>query len=121
MSTESEVVRKTVSRSLSCVLTKDEKSSYGNALAHEIQRTTQAQETLKSIASEHKAIIQALKEEVMRLSNVINSGYEMRDVDCEVTKNLYLGTIKIIRMDTGEVIEERMLRGDEAQHDFNFE
>ena len=56
---------------------------------------------------------------VGKLSPRIHSGIETRDVQCVQETNWTRLTVKIVREDTGEIVESRPMREEEKQMELN--
>jgi hypothetical protein len=54
--------------------------------------------------------------QIQRLSNNINMGWEMREIECVVEFHKpRQGVKRIIRLDTGEIVREQQMSGGELQ------
>lgn len=69
----------------------------------------------KLLASDVKSRIKALGGEISRDSALIRAGGEIRMVPCEKTLDFDMGTAMTVRLDTGEIVEDRKLLPDERQ------
>lgn len=77
----------------------------GKRLADCTRQVNELEEEAKRVASDYKARISRIDNEVSLLCTAINTGYAMGDVDCEVTFNSPKnGKKTIVRMDTGETV-----------------
>lgn len=100
-----------IERDLSCPLTKRELLSRGDRLAHielEIAR-------LKSERSALSADAKKLADERAVLSNVIERKSERRVVPCEWRKLFDENRVVLVRLDSGDIIDERPLTVDDRQ------
>jgi hypothetical protein len=85
-------------------------------LALSVQQQTQAQEEHKAAASQFKERIESCTSQIGRLSREINSGWEMRNIECAVLfHNPNLGVKTIVRTDTGEVVRTTSMQPSELQ------
>jgi hypothetical protein len=108
-------VRK-VTRKLRCVLTADELLEAGKELAEATNELTEIEEDKKQIVAEFKSRKTAAEARIGVVSNKLRSGYEFRDVACEVAYGLpEPGMKQVRRMDTLEVIESVPLSEEEKQ------
>lgn len=65
---------------------------------------------------EHKATITGIKEKMKSLAKGVRSHTEMRDVEC-IERLTATQSIEVVRLDTGEVIEERAADAMDLQDD----
>jgi hypothetical protein len=85
-------------------------------LALSIQLKTQAQEEQKAAASQFKERIESADAQIGKLSRDINSGWEMRNVDCQVQFHTpTVGAKTVVRLDTGEIVKESAMLQSELQ------
>lgn len=99
----------------------DELKEFAKKLAYETRELMENEETKKSVMSDFKSKIESSKEKISKLSNLINNGYEYRNIDCEVQLNSPEdGQKTIIRKDTGEVVKSLSMTEEEKQEKLNF-
>jgi len=103
------------SRLLKCQLTDKELIATGEELTQELQHLGAIATELDSIKADYKAKTKASESEIESLSNRLRNKFEMRPVDCHEIKNFDTKKFSVLRVDTGEIIEERDLREDELQ------
>lgn len=108
---ESRDVRKT----LRVMLTDSEKLKYGEEMGRETQRHVDARERKKAIVAEATEVVERHRTNVERIGSILANGYEYRDVECEVQIDRDNGRTKVVRWDTGEVIEDRPINAEERQ------
>jgi len=101
--------------SLLCKLTYEEVFEYGGKLAAQVARIVD-----EEIRQGHERKIMKEKMEILeaernRLAELVNTGFQKRDVECVVQGDYTTGKAYTMRLDTGEVINERVLRADEQQ------
>lgn len=111
----SRIVRDEKKRSLKCVLTRDELLEYGGKLADAQQKIAELESALASYKAQNKSESEMAKAAVENLSDKIRSKYEFRDIKCVIERNYDTGRFIVIRMDTGETVEERPLNSDELE------
>ncbi len=100
---------------LPCRLTEAEQIARGRALAKAIADVTVLKSRQQSVAQQLKAEAAALDAERDKLSEVVSSGTELREVETEDQVNFLTGRFTRRRLDTDEVLIERALTPDEAQ------
>ena len=105
----------TIKKNVKCVLTDAEKQQAGFDLAEAFLELNRGKNDLKSVTAQYKSRIAQVEASISDKSSMLSSGYEFRDIECEVIKNYDDRIIRIIRPDTGEVVEERMMAHDELQ------
>jgi hypothetical protein len=85
-------------------------------LALSVTNKTRAEEEQKSAVAQFKQRIELEVAMIQRLSNNINMGWEMREIECVVEFHKPKQGIKtIIRLDTGEIVRELKMSGGELQ------
>ena len=102
-------------RLLKCQLTDKELIESGDQLAQELSHLDSINSELESIKADYKAKTKAAESEIEALSNRVRNKFEMRPVDCHEIRNFETKKFCVLRVDTGDVIEERDLRQDELQ------
>ena len=70
---------------------------------------------LKSVSAQYKSEIAALDTSIASAAEKYTSGFEVREIECEQTKNFKEGRFKVIRQDTFEIVEDRKLKDSELQ------
>lgn len=100
---------------LKCQLTEKEKTELSAQIAKAISDRASAEAKLKEVSAAIKAQIAQLDAEISEKALKINNGYEYRNVECRMDKDYRLGSVTITRLDTGEVIRERPMTGEERQ------
>lgn len=98
-----------------CMLTTAEKLAYGQKMADATQEIRQLNDQLAGMKKDFQARIEQREATVGLMSAALRSGYEHRDTDVEIVNDWTDKTIKVIRMDTHEVIRERTMTDDERQ------
>lgn len=78
-------------------------------LAAEIER--------KKVAGEFNQQIKAFKQEIKNICSARDSGYEDRDVECDIRKNTKKKTMELVRLDDNTVVESRPMEGNEFNAD----
>lgn len=108
-------VRRKGTRVLRCKLTNDERLAMSNQIADAVLTGTRLEDDLNSVKKQFQAKIQEQASKVAAKSEVIRSGFELRQVETEVVLDYESGRATEVRKDTGEVIEDRELLPDELQ------
>lgn len=98
------------------VLNEDEKKAIALTMAQKVSEVNQAEDDKKSVMSDFKSRIDGLSAEVNRSATLLNNGYEMRTIKCEVVPDYTLKVFKMIRTDNGEVAKERRMTSDDLQN-----
>ena len=104
-----------MAQKLKVPLTAEEQSNLGKELAVQLATINRLKDELVSIKSHYKSQIDLHTQNVNSLSRVINEGAEWRDVECQEVKNFTDNSVKVIRMDTGELVSERTMTAGERQ------
>jgi hypothetical protein len=101
---------------LRVVLTDDEIREKSRALADKATELNQLEEDKKRASSHFGAEVKAARGEITRLSQFITSGYELREVRCEVWYHKPKpGQKTTIRTDTGETVNVQTMTSMEMQ------
>lgn len=100
---------------LTCVLTEHELAERGAQLAA-LQRTiAEVEADKKSAMASFKKKLDVLGSEAERVGTVIIDKSEERDVKCTRSCLYSTGMVRIVRLDTGEVIQEHAMSAAERQ------
>ncbi len=110
-----DVVEEPCKKYLKYTFTEDEIKELGRSLAKVFSDHSEAEGRLKSVSTQIKAEITSLEGIMTMVSEKIRSGYEHRNIDCKKEFDYRLGSVTIIRLDTGEVVEERPMDAEETQ------
>lgn len=108
-------------RLLPVQLTNDEQLAAGKKLAESVRTLTNCQAQAKSAASQFKAKIDEMQAKINGLQILISDGYELRNVPCENVMDYTDVTVRVTRLDTAEIVEERKLTEDEKQATLPFD
>jgi hypothetical protein len=106
---------KKVMRILKVLFTVKQRLEMGEQMANAIRNTKQAQDEAKSVKAQYDGKIKQFDAEISNISERLNSGWEMKPVDCEETRDYRTGSAIVRRVDTQEIIEERALTWEERQ------
>lgn len=103
------------------MLTDEEKLVAGKEMADARERLTELEGDLKRISGDLKAQMLAEESKVLTMSSKIRSGYEFRQVKCEVEFNEPAqGRKTVTRLDTHETHEVRDMTPEENQRVMEF-
>ncbi|HEY6371267.1 MAG TPA: hypothetical protein VIX37_11865 [Candidatus Sulfotelmatobacter sp.] len=99
----------------------DEIRELGEALAREAQTVFDLREQKKTVSAELVASIKSVEHRVGELTDKINFGFEMREVECMVMlETPRPGMKRIIRIDNNEMIRDEPMTSAEMQGSFGF-
>jgi len=107
--------REIVKEFLKCILTEGEKREIAQNLAVAVMSRDEAEGALKSAQTQIKSKIALHEAELTSFAEKLRSGFEMRNVECEIEGDYKTGTVSIIRLDTGEIVRDRVMTNDERQ------
>jgi len=96
-------------------LTDDEVREYSEKMARGVQDLEAMKEGKSAENKRRGDEIKTLQEQVNDLAGKVDSGVEMRDVECEWRKCFEKGTMELIRLDRDMIIEARPMDEDERQ------
>jgi hypothetical protein len=92
----------------------------GRQLVENMRKAAAAEEERKAEDKKRKGDIALLDEITAKFSLTISTGSEDRDVECEIRKDYVHGSVTTVRTDTGEVVDERVMRAEERQDAMTF-
>ncbi len=104
---------KMLTLTLPCSLTEAELAERGQALAKLVPEIEEKEEEKKASAKVFKDQIDAMTEKSLKLSNAISTRSEERPVECHKQYDLRKATWKIVRLDTGEMVESGKMTDEE--------
>jgi hypothetical protein len=96
-------------------LTDDEVREYSEQMARGVQDLEAMKESKRVECKRRGDEIKVLQEQVNDLAGKVDSGVEMREVNCEWQKNHTEATMELTRLDTMMVIESRPMDDEERQ------
>jgi Skp family chaperone for outer membrane proteins len=96
-------------------LTEAELRIQAEKMAQNLSQIAQYEADLKSIKKQIESDIARCQADLGSAVEKFRSGFEMRNVDCEVKKDFETNTVRTYRLDTGEMIRERALTAEERQ------
>jgi hypothetical protein len=97
------------------IFSDEEKAEMAAEMAQKIAQLQGVESQEKSVKAQLKAEKESLSADISGNAEKINSGYEMRNIKCEVVYNYNEGMVLYIRTDNGELAKERKMRDDERQ------
>ena len=107
--------------SIKYTFTQDEIRELGEQLAREAQVVFDLQAGKSAVAAEFSGKIKAANKRVAELSEKVNNGYELREVECmAMLEDPRPGMKRIIRIDTNETIRVEAMSVKEMQGSFGF-
>lgn len=98
-------------------LTDDEVREYSEQMARGVQDLEAMKEGKRAENKRRGDEIKTLQEDVNGLAGKVDSGVEMREVECEWVKCFANGTMQMTRLDTSEIIDTRPMDDNEKQRD----
>lgn len=101
--------------SLLCRLSNDDLRQYGQELALQVQQCTDEEIRQGVQRKLMKETLEHLEAERDRLAKMVADACEKRQVECVVQADFISNKAFTMRMDTGEVIDERALKPEEQQ------
>lgn len=109
------ILRRKMVKQLPVKLTTKEMLQAGRDQADAQEQHQEIERQAKQAASEYKGKLKQTAGTIIRLANLVRAGYEHREVKCEQVFDFDEGRVKIMRLDTAEIVEDRPLRADEGQ------
>src|SRR5580704_3954710 len=103
----------TLSQSLRCPLTDQEKIRFGEGLARLLEEMGEVEDEQKASAAKFKAQLEGIEGAVTKTRKILSAGYEYRWIDCKVLYHKPATRQKtLVRLDTGEVVREEDMSED---------
>lgn len=90
-------------------LTEEEKVIYGKELADKLEELQKAKVENKASQALFKSRVETLEGEIGALSGSLRTGTERRLVNCVQEINLERNFVRIVRKDTGDIVEQKLL------------
>ena len=118
---KADVERKPTKENLQYKFNQAELLTIGKELGEMQIQLRQLDDDRKKAADEWKSRISAAESGIASMSNKVTSGYEYRDIDCEVVLNEPPGKKTCTRLDTMQVIWCRELSPEEKQRTLSLE
>jgi hypothetical protein len=100
-----DIERRRHSRSLERPLTDEEKLKIGDEMARAMQEAGRLEAKKKALDDELKGEISSLWERASTLAASLQKGHREALIECETIRDFKAGTVEILRLDTGEVVE----------------
>lgn len=95
----------------------DEVKEFSQEMASDLREKSKLEDDKKSIVKDFAAKISKLEASINENAGIINSGFEMRQIDCMSTYDYDDLVIRTHREDTGELVKERDMEESEKQMD----
>lgn len=103
------------------VFNDEEKAGIAEKMAHMVEEAGDLEDQKKAVTKDFDGRIQAAKNTVSSCAQKLNSGYEMRDIQCEVRRDYERKVVEYIREDTGEIARSRSMSSVELQQELPFD
>lgn len=100
---------------LATELTPEEFTAKARALAETHEKLALERETQKEAKADMKQRLEELEQKRNTLARIVQRGKEDRLIDVEIKADDAQGIARVVRLDTGEVVEERPLSVGERQ------
>jgi hypothetical protein len=106
---------------LKCELTTEEVASAANDLAKLLDDKQAIEAGLASVKADFKAKLEKCDADIKVKQRLVRDKSEYRNIECDVEYNYSTTTVKIIRKDTKETVEERSMDYSEKQMELPFD
>jgi len=106
---------KTITKELPCALSEEEKRLRGRELAAEVRKKLDLEEEKKDVNASFKERKDEIDTKIVKLTNVVTSGLEPRQVECEERPNYKERTVEVWRLDLAERAGSRPMEAHELQ------
>jgi len=99
------------------VFSDDEKKEIASDMAQKISDLERLESEKKSFTKRIGGDIDIASGQARQGAEKLNSGYEMRHIECEVERDYDLKVVRYIRTDTGETVKEKRMTSDDLQQE----
>ena len=106
---------------LRCDLTLEEQRLKGVQLAEQEHKIAELENKMKLSNQVIKEEIKEITTALSKNTQEIRQGWEFRQVKCQMTYDYSRATVVTVRIDSGEVVDERAMNQDERQTTFYVE
>ncbi len=101
--------------------TTEELKDIASELARKVNEQATAEDEKKSITSSLKARLDELVARINKLSENYNSGFDYRDIECELRLDFDAKLRRYFNVETGETVKEEPLRPEDYQQSMDME
>jgi hypothetical protein len=105
----------TITKELPCKLTEEETLIISKELAKLQEDGVGLAERKKDVVADFNSRLETVKAESLRISRMINNGYEYRPTDCVWKFDWTNGQKDLVRKDTSEVVQTKRVTEEERQ------
>ncbi len=112
---EKNIEREKVIQSLKCEFTSEELLDLADEMTQKMDTREKKQGEFDSIKKQYNGELSTLDEEVRVKQRLIRDKYEFRAIPCQIERDYNTKTFTLIRLDSGEIVEQRKLRTSELQ------
>lgn len=102
---------------LPVTLTDSELLTFAREQSAALHRRDKLEESFKTIKAQSNADIGREEETVHKCASIISTGVEWRNVECAEMHDYERSIVSIVRLDTGEVVRERVMSQEDRQFD----
>lgn len=95
--------------------TKEETEEISKQMAIALLSKSEAEDRLKSVSTQIKSTITEAEAKARACAEKVRSGYEYRDIECIRIYDYDANTVRFIKEETGEVLEQRSMSPSERQ------
>ena len=106
---------------LKYLLTEEEVAVAANDLAKLLDDAQALEDGLASVKADFKAKIEKCEADIRIKQRLVRDKCEYRNIECDIEYNYTTLTVKIIRKDNGDVVEERKMTMGEKQMTMDFD
>ena len=105
----------TFTKELPCELTAEEHEARSQMLLETCKNEAETLEEYDDVKKSYRARLNTIQSEKAKLVEALDTGIEKRPVDCIARREDKLGELRIVRLDTEDVIDARPLTAEERQ------
>lgn len=105
----------TETRKLLCILKDDERDARAKKMAQDEIALDKAREEKRAAIAQHNNVISGLLAAVLDGARAVDSGEEIRDVECKWISNFKADKVLLMRSDTGVEVDSRDMTSEDRQ------
>ena len=110
-----DIIKRNTTKFLKYVFTEEEKRGLAENMVRKVTEAEDLEDQKKAVTSEYTAKINSAQAEAQSTAKKLTSGFEMRSVDCEEQLDYDQKKVTTIRLDDGEIVENRTMSNLELQ------
>jgi hypothetical protein len=111
--TDPRIKERPIKKLLRVELTEEEKRELAEGMAEKQAELESLEDEKKAVAKDYASRIESTQGEIRRKSSIYRQGWEVRETDCVEIMDYNRAEVRIVRLDTSEVLNRRKMTQDE--------